>query len=187
MNKNKNNLNLFILLCTFLIFAQSLYIGYLKENPLVKEIPIEKEVIKEIEIEKEVISEVYIEVEPKQVYEVTSEEREMIARILYREGNGCSLECQKAIVSVIFNRYDDCNKEISIKDLIYAKNQFTPVGTLNRTTPTEKNYEAVDYVIKNGSTLPKNVKYFRANYHFDWEGYIGYTVIDNVYFGYVSK
>ena len=37
-------------------------------------------------------------------YSVTEEERLLIAQLVYREANTESLECQKAIVSVLFNR-----------------------------------------------------------------------------------
>lgn len=171
--------------CFGIILILLFYISYLKENPEIKEVVVEREVI--TEVEKEIISEVYIEVEPEYYYNITSEEREMIARILYCEGNTCNLECQKMIVSVIFNRYEASNRQTSIKNIIYAKNQFTPVNKLNNTTPTEENYKAVDYIIKNGSILPSYVKYFRADYHFNWSGYIGYTSEDNVYFGYLEK
>ena len=54
------------------------------------------EVIKEVE--KEVVVE--IEKEPTYVYDITSTEREMLARLVYREANTESLECQMAVISV---------------------------------------------------------------------------------------
>ena len=180
-------------LCIGIIFFALIYVDKMERYPLVKEVVKEKEVIVEVEkeviveVEKEVEKEVYIEVEPKNHYDVTSEEREMIARLLYREAGGTGLDCQKMVVSVIFNRYDAAKEGTSLSDIVYAKGQFTPASILYRTTPTEENYEAVDFIIKNGSVLPSYVKYFRASYHFNWSGYVGYTSLDNVYFGYVTK
>ena len=124
-------------------------------------------------------------VEEKFAFEITSEEREMLARLVYLEARGESLECQKAVVSVVFNRVKATGK--SIKEIIYQKGQFSPAKHIYKTTPNNQSYEAVDYVIKNGVTLPSYVKYFRANYHFKWEGYEGYKKIDNTYFGYLKE
>lgn len=146
-----------------------------------------KEVIKEKRVEVEVEKKVYVEVEPKKHYDVTNEEREMIARLLFREVGLSSQKCQRMIVSVIFNRYDASAGKKSLSEIVYETNQFTPAPLLYRTTPKEENYKAVDYVIKNGSVLPHYVRYFRADYHFNWRGYKGYTNIDGTYFGYLTK
>lgn len=146
----------------------------------------EVEIIKEVEVTKEVPVEVIVEVEPTYAYEVTSEEREMLARLVYLESNIESLECQKAVASVVINRWLDGYWGNTLKDVIYANGQFTPANKIYNTTPTATNYEAVDAVLKNGTTLPPYVLYFRANYHFTWAGYKPYTVIDQTYFGYID-
>lgn len=168
-----------------------------KENTVYVEVPVdryievevEKEVI--IEVEKEVIVEVEkeipVEVDPKYAYNVTAEEREMLARLVYLEANTESLDCQKAIASVVINRWQNGYWGDTIKKVIYSPSQFTPASKIKHTTPNNKNYEAVDYVLKNGCTLPKYVLYFRSSYHFDWNGYMPYTSIDNTYFGYMIK
>lgn len=126
---------------------------------------------------------------------ITTEERELIARIVTCEADEYSVECQRAVASVIFNRLEsgkwqkDMNEDgkITVYDIIYYPNAFTPVqdGSLNRcTAPSESAYKAVDYVIKNGPTLPTYVRYFRDYKHFTWEGYRGYTIIDDMFFGY---
>jgi spore germination cell wall hydrolase CwlJ-like protein len=160
-----------------------------------KEVEVEKEVIVEVEkeviVEKETIVEkevtVEVEVEPTYVYNVTSAEREMLARLVYLEGGIESLECQKAIASVVINRWQNGYWGDTIKKVIYAKAQFSPASKIKTTTPTETQYEAVDYVLKNGCTLPEYVLYFRANYHHKWTGYQPYTVIGRTYFGYLEK
>lgn len=183
--KVKRLKNIIILLCVGIIFVLLFYIDRTERYPLVKEVTTEKEII--VEVEKEVVSEVYIEVEPKNHYNITNVEREMIARLLNREAGAASLECQKMVVSVIFNRYDAATEGTTLHDIVYATGQFTPAPVLYRTTPTEQNYEAVDYVVKNGSVLPPYVKYFRAGHHFNWSGYVGYTSLDGTYFGYMAK
>ena len=156
-----------------------------KQVETIKEVPVEVEVIVEREIEKEVVVEV--EVKPKYTYEITSVEREMLARLVYQGANIESLACQKAIASVVINRWKSGYWGDSLTDVVYAKGQFTPAYLLPETTPTETNYQAVDEVLKNGVTLPSYVMYFRANYHFNWNGYKPYTSIDHTYFGYMEK
>lgn len=138
--------------------------------------------IKEIEVEKEIIVEVVKE--PTYKYNITSAEREMLARLVYREANIESLECQMGVVSVVINRWQDGRWGDTLEDVVYYPYQFTPANLLYKTTPTELNYTAVDLVLQNGSTLPPYCMYFRADHHFDWEGYKPYTQIDYTCFGY---
>lgn len=140
--------------------------------------------IKEIinEIEKEKIIEVVKE--PTYAYNITSAEREMLARLVCREANTESLECQMGIVSVVINRWQNGRWGDSLEDVIYSPYQFTPADLLYKTTPSELNYTAVDLVLQNGCTLSPYVMYFRADHHFNWEGYKPYTQIDYTCFGY---
>lgn len=121
-------------------------------------------------------------------YNVTDEERDMIARVVYLESGICSFECQLDTASVIFNRLDDGRWGDTISDVIYYKNAFSTAPHIYKdtTVPTKSVYEAVDYVIQNGPTIPTYVRYFRINYDFKWKGYRNYKVIDNVYFGYLE-
>jgi hypothetical protein len=140
--------------------------------------------IKEVEVEKEVIVEVVKE--PTYKYNITSAEREMLARLVYREANIESLECQMAVISVVINRWQDGRWGDSLEDVIYSPYQFTPANLLYKTTPTELNYTAVDLVLQNGCTLPPYVMFFRADYHFNWDGYKPYAQIDCTCFGYLE-
>ena len=134
------------------------------------------------EVEKEVIVEVVKE--PTYAYNITSREREMLARLVYREANTESLECQMAVVSVIINRWQDGRWGDTIEDVIYSPHQFTPANLIYKTTPTELNYTAVDLVLQNGCTLPPYVMFFRTDHHFDGNGYKPYTQSDTTCFGY---
>lgn len=191
LNKRFYHSTLAALCSTIVLLA--IFIVALLINPKVetKTIEVPKEIIVEVEKEIEVVVEkevvVEVEKEPTYAYNITSVEREMLARLVYREANTSSLECQKAVISVVINRWKNGKYGKTLEDVIYAKNQFTPSPLLYKTTPNEKNYQAVDEIIKNGTTLPSYVLYFRADYHFKWDGYKGYTQIDDTYFGYVKK
>lgn len=121
------------------------------------------------------------------IYNVTPEDRETLARLIFLESNTESLDCQKAIVSVIINRMHSGYWGNTVNSVVYARNQFTPASQIPYTTPTSTNYEAVDYVLTNGVTLPSYVLYFRSSYHFSWSGYVPYTAMGNTYFGYMAK
>ena len=154
---------------------------------VVEEVVVEVEKQVEVEVEVEVIKEVPVYKAPPMKYNVTSEEREMLARLVYLEANIESLDCQKAIVSVVFNRLHNGAWGDTLEDVIYYPNQFSPASLIPKTTPTEKNYEAVDYVLQYGVTVPYYVMYFRAGYHFKADGYVPYTTMDRTYFGYFTK
>ena len=118
--------------------------------------------------------------------DICKSDRELIAKLLYHEGRGESFECQCAIVSVIVNRLNSGIWGNTFVDVIYAKNQFEPVANrkLPNTKPLQQQYDAVDYVIENGVTVPEWVQYFRAEYHFKWSnGYTKYMNMNNTYFG----
>ena len=141
------------------------------------------------EITREIEKEVFVEVtkDPTYAYNITSVEREMLARLVYLEANTESLECQMAVASVVINRWQSGKWGDTLRSVIYYPYQFTPAGLIPKSTPTELNYTAVDLVIQNGCTLSPYVMYFRADYHFDWEEYKPYSQIDNVCFGYFEK
>lgn len=122
--------------------------------------------------------------EPEPYYEVTDYERELLERLVYHEGNTESLECQKAIISVVFNRlYDEYNRfGDSIEEVIYAPGQFTVASYLFEDEPNETNKEAVDWVIWNGPSIDEKIQFFRSKYYFSWvEPAMN---IDNTYFSY---
>lgn len=122
--------------------------------------------------------------EPKPYYEVTDYERELLERLVYHEGNTESLECQKAIASVVFNRlYDERHRfGSSIEEVIYAPGQFTVASYLFEDEPTETNKEAVDWVIWNGPSIDEKIQFFRSKYYFSWVEPA--MSIDNTYFSY---
>lgn len=135
------------------------------------------------------------ETEETPYYIVTEEERDMLATLVYLESSICSEDCQRAVASVIFNRFDskrwkkDVNKDgkITLYDIVYYPNAFSPAYLIedSKDKTTQECYDAVDYVIQNGPTVPTYVRYFRTKYHFKWDGYMGYCDMDNVYFGYM--
>lgn len=119
---------------------------------------------------------------------ISSQTRELLAKIVYLEAGGCGKDCQRAVMSVILNRVSAGYWGDSIKSVIYYPNAFESVNYLDRATIIpETVYDSVDYILENGVTVPAEVMYFRADYDFSWEGYANYCVYDNVYFGYFTN
>ena len=145
--------------------------------------PVEEPVI------EEAIPEIIEETNTKEsCYTLTPEEYELLAKVTWLEGGICSLYCQEMIVSVIFNRIESGKYGgNTLEDVIFFKNAFSVIPYLDTAKPDSTTYEAIDYVLQNGSVLPPEVRYFRSNYHFDWPTYVPYCDLDNVYFGYVSN
>lgn len=156
---------------------------------------IEETTVEDVKYTTEENETAVVEVTP--YYSITAEERDMIATLVFLESSVCSTECKRAIVSTIFNRLDsgkwqkDMNKDgtITLYDVVYYPNAFSPSNLIDsyRNETTKECYEAVDYVVMNGPTIPAEVRYFRTKHDFGWKNYANYCVMDNVYFGYFTN
>lgn len=123
----------------------------------------------------------YVETEPK-YYELTYDEIDMLARLVYLEAGGESYECMKGVASVVLNRMTSTG--MSLYDVIYAPNQFSPACYIESTCYTDTVYSAVMDVVENGPSLPTYVTFFRADYYHDFGNdiVVPYTCINNTYF-----
>lgn len=123
----------------------------------------------------------YVETEPK-YYELTDDEIDMLARLVYLEAGGESYECMKGVASVVLNRMTSTG--MSLHDVIYAPNQFSPAFYIESTCYTDTVYSAVMDVVENGPSLPTYVTFFRADYYHDFGNdiVVPYTCINNTYF-----
>lgn len=116
---------------------------------------------------------VYIEFSEDEIYE--------LATLVYLESGTEPYECQLAIASVVINRMNTTGQ--SLKEVIYAKNQFSPAYLIESSEPNESTLNAVREVVQNGPTVPEYVTFFRADYYHDWSDLIiPYCVYGNTYF-----
>ena len=136
-------------------------------------------------------------------YVVTDQEYNWLVRLVFLEAGYCSLETKISIISLVFNRLESGIWGDSLEEVLFYPNQFRKKKTLDKCIPYSlpKNpyyaqtkkfinawdecFRAVDYVLEWGSILPSYVMFYRTDYHFKWKGYAKYTVLDNLYFGYV--
>ena len=100
------------------------------------------------------------EPEPEPLYEeITAEERELLARVVYAESNTETLEGQIAVAQVVLNRVRSESFPDTVSEVIYQERQFSTAPILDSVTPTENNYEAVDLAFEL-EVVPYDVLYF---------------------------
>lgn len=102
---------------------------------------------------------------------------QLIAKLVYEESGAQSYKCQKAIASVVINRMVRYKK--TARQVIYEAGVFSV--DISGTRASAESIRAVRDVIKNGTTLPKNVLAFR-NQHYHRNFGRPYCCIDGVYF-----
>ena len=94
---------------------------------------------------------------------ITQQEYDMLVLIVYLEAGNQTLDCKKAVASVVLNRVNHSDFPSTVYSVLTQENQFTI--NFNRTdTPGAECYEAVDSVLEYGSILPPDVLYFFADY-----------------------
>ena len=108
----------------------------------------------------------------KNFYKYNFSERDiyLIAAIVSLEAGDYNTDrSQRGVASVIINRYEfghwnsaKDKDETPIYNIIFARGQFSPAHKIKSHLhePSERVYNNVKYVLKNGSILPDNVMYF---------------------------
>ena len=100
------------------------------------------------------------EPEPEPRYEeITAEERELLARVVYAESNTETLEGQIAVAQVVLNRVRSESFPDTVSEVIYQERQFSTAPILGSVVPNETNYEAVDAAFET-EIVPYEVLYF---------------------------
>ena len=94
--------------------------------------------------------------------EITAEEREAIARLVWLEARGEPQEGQQAVAEVVLNRLVSERFPWTVHDVIYQGNptQFKPAHRIPGTTPGAAQYAAVDAALHGEPVLPLGVVYF---------------------------
>jgi spore germination cell wall hydrolase CwlJ-like protein len=96
--------------------------------------------------------------------ELTKDEIELMAKILWVESRGESNKGQRAVVEVILNRMNHWAFEGTVKEVLSMKGQFTSWKSRNSAEPTEKEYDNIQKVL-NGETdiTTLNTVYFSTS------------------------
>ena len=102
--------------------------------------------------------------------ELTLEEENLLARVVWVEAQGECFEGQQAVAEVVLNRLMAEDFPNTVKNVIYAENQFRSVPFLEDAEPTSIQYEAIERALEGPNVLPIDVYYFAT-----------YRVNDNVW------
>lgn len=209
MKKSKNVLTifLFVISISVLFYKVSVGISFLESNKTCSEEKIETSETKYNIDESDMMNARFIELQTTQYieedsylsddvgesesinldsksnyYDITYDEIDMLSRLVYLEAGGESYECMKGVASVVLNRMTSTG--MSLQDVIYAPNQFSPACYIESTSYTDDAYNAVMYVVENGPSLPEYVTFFRADHYHDFGNdiVVPYTCINNTYF-----
>lgn len=115
---------------------------------------------------------------------ITDDEIEMLARLLFLEAGNQSIEGQRAVIEVVFNRLLSDEFPNTLNDVVYAENQFSPAHLIPSTTPTDEQYEVIQIVLTDTETvLDRGVVFFSRGQYNDYL----YDKIGDHYFCYSTK
>lgn len=92
--------------------------------------------------------------------ELTREDRELLARMVWVEARGETDKGQQAVVEVVLNRLWAEDYSDNLRDIIYSSNQFRSTQWLDEAEPTQTQYEAVDAALNGPYILPIDVVHF---------------------------
>lgn len=94
--------------------------------------------------------------------ELTLEDKQFLAKVVWVEARGESLEGQQAVAEVVLNRMASGNYPDTLKGVIYAEGQFRSVPYLDDAQPCQAQYEAIENAIYGPYVLPEDVTHFAA-------------------------
>ena len=108
----------------------------------------------------------------------STEEIDLLARVVYAEARGEGIEGMLAVADVILNRLKDDRFPDSIEDVIFQKGQFESVhnGAINM-KPNENAYEAVRKALNGENIVEDAVFFWQPNFVRNAKRVIGYKEV----------
>lgn len=98
--------------------------------------------------------------EPRYGIELTWEQMQLMAKVVWVEARGESKQGQQAVAEVILNRLVSDKFPDTLNDVIYGENQFRSAKFLDTAQPYQLQYEAIENALYGPYVLPKDVYYF---------------------------
>ena len=100
------------------------------------------------------------EADPRYNVELTWEEQQLLAKIIWLEARGESKEGQQAVAEVVLNRLASGEFGDSLSAVIYGEGQFRTTPFLDTAEAWQAQYEAIDAALEGPNILPMDVMYF---------------------------
>ena len=111
-----------------------------------------------------IYEEVKTYVEPRySSLDLSIEDIDLLAKVVWGEARGESLEGQQAVAEVILNRMMSENFQNTITGIVFAENQFESIGLIDEAEPNQTQYEAINNAIYGPYILPTDVVYFATH------------------------
>jgi len=109
--------------------------------------------------------------------DLTKDDIELLARIIWLEARGECFEGQQAVAEVVFNRILSGSFPDTLYDVIFEKGQFATAANVDKATPGEKQYEAIFTALNGPNVLPLEVVFFATSPENDniWGSIGGHT------------
>lgn len=95
--------------------------------------------------------------------QMTGEEKELLARMVWVEAQGETYDGQQAIAEIVLNRVAADNFPNNINDVIMQEGQFRSAAFLEKAKPTQTQYEAIERAIYGPYVLPEDVVFFATS------------------------
>lgn len=92
--------------------------------------------------------------------DLTWEEQQLLAKIIWIEAQGEPAEGQQAVAEVVFNRLVSGDYGNTLKEVIFAEGQFRSVAFLENADAWQAQYEAIERALEGPYILPMNVVHF---------------------------
>lgn len=92
--------------------------------------------------------------------QLTEEEKDILARMVWTEARGESMEGQQAVAEVVLNRMISPDFPDTLKGVIFAQGQFRSAELLDQARPYQAQYQAVENALLGPYVLPKTVVHF---------------------------
>lgn len=92
--------------------------------------------------------------------ELSREDRELLARMVWVEARGENDKGQQAVAEVVLNRLFADDYSDNLRDIIYSNNQFRSTQWLDEAEPTQTQYDAVEDALNGPYILPIDVVHF---------------------------
>ena len=89
-------------------------------------------------------------------------ERDLLAKVVWVEAQGECFEGQQAVAEVVLNRLVSGDFPDTITEVIYEKGQFRSVPYLEKATPWDIQYQAIESALYGPYVLPMDVMYFAS-------------------------
>jgi len=157
-------------------------IKYEEVAHLIETEPVETAVVEETTCDNFTVENVPTAEPYYSTYNVTEQELEELAILVYLEAGAEPYECKVRVAEVIFNRLESRAFPNTLTEVIYQKNQFTPAKLIHCSTTTDEIREIVNNIYLNGSTLDRDILFFRAWYYHQWQGAVDEFYIGDTYF-----